>query len=746
MSPEQLMGLPADGRSDIFAVGTVVYELLAYRAAFPGGIESGVITRIVQSTPEPLNQICGGLDAEIVRIVNRALAKEPSQRYQDLGHMVQELQRVRLRLDREPRSGDSDAPAPTPTPTAFSTMRRSADRDELARRRFAQIQSHLDAAAEALACGDADVAAARCEEALLLDADHPGASELFERARAAQDEQQASGLLGDAEAHIRLGALTAAQVLIERAGALCGSADRVASLRRTVDEALREREQARRRADAIERLLDRANGAFDWGDFTGAIEAAEQALSEQPDLAEAVSLRQRATDALAARERARDVIANPAAPDEGATDGMVLGSPEAAMKIPAGPSIAPGPLPDGPGAPTPLPWPALETFRLLPRRLSVPPRRVWSAALVLILVVASFGVLQSRREAPVVVPTEAARDAAADRAVLQHRLESRRLLVAGEMVGAADAAAAGLAIRQRDRELLSITGQILTAVGTRLEAARQEAAPLAGKKPPREFVQADARRAEFVQLQAAGSSREAVITGLDAAERFTRFADARRTSEERRVAQEKRERDEKARFEESERERLAIERTLAERDAIARQIAEAQAKKQAEEQSRAADERARRDAEEQSRREEQERIERVSAAEKARLARLEEDRRLDAERAAARAAASAEADRRAVDAVLRAYVQGYSDRSAGAVKRVFPSADERVLADRFASLRSQRVTVNDPSIDIDSQTATVSGQWIVESVDMFGQRQTGTVPFRLRMQKSGDSWVILARQ
>ena len=58
---------PFDRR--VVAVGAVVYEMLACRQAFPGGLENSVITRIVEASPEPLDRICEGLDPEVIRIV-----------------------------------------------------------------------------------------------------------------------------------------------------------------------------------------------------------------------------------------------------------------------------------------------------------------------------------------------------------------------------------------------------------------------------------------------------------------------------------------------------------------------------------------------------------------------------------------------------------------------------------------------------------------------------------------------------
>ena len=60
MSPEQLSGAPVDGRSDMFALGAVLYELLCRRQAFPGNLDSGVLGRIMYQQPEAVEQLCPG--------------------------------------------------------------------------------------------------------------------------------------------------------------------------------------------------------------------------------------------------------------------------------------------------------------------------------------------------------------------------------------------------------------------------------------------------------------------------------------------------------------------------------------------------------------------------------------------------------------------------------------------------------------------------------------------------------------
>ena len=110
MSPEQVMGKRIDHRSDIFAVGLVLYELLSCTRAFAGGMDDGVMYRILHEEPEDLLTLVPGLDPSIVAIVSRALKKSPADRFADATAMAGALEAARARLS-----------APTEVPVRTST-------------------------------------------------------------------------------------------------------------------------------------------------------------------------------------------------------------------------------------------------------------------------------------------------------------------------------------------------------------------------------------------------------------------------------------------------------------------------------------------------------------------------------------------------------------------------------------------------------------------------------------------------
>jgi serine/threonine-protein kinase len=99
MSPEQVSGTDSlDGRSDIFSAGVVLFELLTGRKPFRGDTPTGTIVQILRQDPPPLDTLVPGLPPQLVAAVNRAMAKEPSDRYATAGEFARDLQMIRRSL------------------------------------------------------------------------------------------------------------------------------------------------------------------------------------------------------------------------------------------------------------------------------------------------------------------------------------------------------------------------------------------------------------------------------------------------------------------------------------------------------------------------------------------------------------------------------------------------------------------------------------------------------------------------
>src|SRR5205807_1128982 len=95
MSPEQVKGRGVDGRSDIFSLGVMLYEMITGEKPFPGQNITTVIYKIVNEEPVPPRQIDASIHPGISTVVLKALAKEPEQRYQSCREMLEDLRNYR---------------------------------------------------------------------------------------------------------------------------------------------------------------------------------------------------------------------------------------------------------------------------------------------------------------------------------------------------------------------------------------------------------------------------------------------------------------------------------------------------------------------------------------------------------------------------------------------------------------------------------------------------------------------------
>ena len=103
MSPEQARALPVDERTDIWSLGVVLYEMLAYHPPFVGATRMDTMVAILGRAPAPLFQYANNAPpvlSELQRVVSKALRKEINKRYQTAPEMLADLKGVRLQLEQ----------------------------------------------------------------------------------------------------------------------------------------------------------------------------------------------------------------------------------------------------------------------------------------------------------------------------------------------------------------------------------------------------------------------------------------------------------------------------------------------------------------------------------------------------------------------------------------------------------------------------------------------------------------------
>jgi eukaryotic-like serine/threonine-protein kinase len=99
MSPEQAEGKLVDARSDIFSLGSVLYEMVTGRKAFQGETKLSTLTAILREEPKRAGEIVEGLPKEVERIISRCLRKEPSRRFQHMDDVKVELEELKEESD-----------------------------------------------------------------------------------------------------------------------------------------------------------------------------------------------------------------------------------------------------------------------------------------------------------------------------------------------------------------------------------------------------------------------------------------------------------------------------------------------------------------------------------------------------------------------------------------------------------------------------------------------------------------------
>ena len=112
MAPEQIQGGDIDTRSDIFSFGVVFFEMLTGKLPFRGEHDASMMYSIINEEPEPLQKYLPEASTDLMHIINRALEKDPEDRYQSMKDIVIELRRIQKRTGNVSRKILNEIPVP----------------------------------------------------------------------------------------------------------------------------------------------------------------------------------------------------------------------------------------------------------------------------------------------------------------------------------------------------------------------------------------------------------------------------------------------------------------------------------------------------------------------------------------------------------------------------------------------------------------------------------------------------------
>jgi serine/threonine-protein kinase len=123
MSPEQVRGERADARSDVFAVGCVFYELLTYKKPFDADSMHSVLFKVMQEEPPPVHEVTPGIPLVLAQVVERAMAKDATHRFQNASEFRSALHRAMQAV----AAGQGEKSLPDLAPAAAGAPSRTSD-------------------------------------------------------------------------------------------------------------------------------------------------------------------------------------------------------------------------------------------------------------------------------------------------------------------------------------------------------------------------------------------------------------------------------------------------------------------------------------------------------------------------------------------------------------------------------------------------------------------------------------------